>query len=135
MAEQLAAYLEGKRTLAEIVSWAHDAFNEGEFDEPDLEVIRDVVARLGLADVAAFGLTWEDAVGGCWLALAIVQAYASSPPRPDRADAVTNPEPLIRCWPEKDDQEAGSRSLVLTLFLISVVLLLIIQGYPRHLSV
>jgi len=28
----------------------------GEFDEADLEVIRDVVARLGLADVAAFGL-------------------------------------------------------------------------------
>jgi hypothetical protein len=46
-----------------ILSWAHDAFNEGEFDEADLEVLRDVVARLGLADVAAFGLTWEDAVG------------------------------------------------------------------------
>ena len=46
-----------------ILSWAHDAFNEGEFDEADLEVIRDVVARLGLADVAVFGLTWEDAVG------------------------------------------------------------------------
>ena len=63
VAEQLAAYLEGKRTLTAVVSWAHDAFNEGEFDEADLEVIRDVVARLGLADVAAFGLTWEDAVG------------------------------------------------------------------------
>jgi len=35
-----------------ILSWAHDAFNEGEFDEADLEVIRDVVAQLGLADVA-----------------------------------------------------------------------------------
>ena len=63
VAEQLAAYLEGKRTLGTVVSWAHDAFNEGEFEEADLEVIRDVVARLGLADVAAFGLTWEDAVG------------------------------------------------------------------------
>lgn len=62
MAEQLASYLQGHRTLAEIVSWAHDAFNEGEFDEVDLEVIRDVIARLGLADVTAFGLTWEDAV-------------------------------------------------------------------------
>ena len=31
-------------------------FVEGEFDEADLEVIRDVVTRLGLADVAAFGL-------------------------------------------------------------------------------
>ena len=63
VAEQLAAYLEGKRTLAAVVSWAHDAFSEGEFDKADLEVIRDVVARLGLADVAAFGLMWEDAVG------------------------------------------------------------------------
>jgi len=63
VAQQLAAYLEGKRTLAVVVSWAHDAFNDGKFDETDLEVIRDVVARLGLADVAAFGLTWEDAVG------------------------------------------------------------------------
>ena len=49
--------------MRDVVSWAHDAFNEGEFDEADLEVIRDVVAWLGLADVAAFGLTWEDAVG------------------------------------------------------------------------
>ena len=62
VAEQLAAYLQGHRSLAEVVSWAHDAFNEGEFDTKDLEVIRDVVARLGLADVAAFGLAWEDAV-------------------------------------------------------------------------
>ncbi|MCZ7625493.1 MAG: hypothetical protein C3F12_06185 [Candidatus Methylomirabilota bacterium] len=62
VAEQLAAYLEGKKRLGQVVSWAHDAFNEGEFDEADIEVIRDVVARLGLADVTAFGLTWEDAV-------------------------------------------------------------------------
>lgn len=62
VAEELAAYLEGKKALAEVVSWADDAFNEGEFDETDIEVIRDVVARLGLADVTAFGLTWEDAV-------------------------------------------------------------------------
>ncbi|MDE2058248.1 MAG: hypothetical protein KGL31_05405 [candidate division NC10 bacterium] len=62
VAEQLAAYLQGRRTLAEVVSWAHDAFNEGEFDAADIEIIRDAVARLGLADVTAFGLTWEDAV-------------------------------------------------------------------------
>ena len=62
VAEQLISYLQGHRTLVEVVSWAHEAFNEGEFDEADIEVIRDVIARLGLADVAAFGLTWEDAV-------------------------------------------------------------------------
>ncbi len=36
---------------------------EGDFAQKDFVEIRDVVARLGLADVAAFGLTWEDAVG------------------------------------------------------------------------
>jgi hypothetical protein len=35
---------------------------EGEFDAQDFPVLRDLVARLGVADVAAFGLTWEDAV-------------------------------------------------------------------------
>lgn len=62
VAAQLAAYLQGKQILSDVVSWAHDAFSEGEFDEVDFEVIRDVVGRLGLADVEAFGLTWEDAV-------------------------------------------------------------------------
>lgn len=33
---------------------------EGEFDLKDAVVLRDVVARLGVADVRAFGLTWED---------------------------------------------------------------------------
>jgi hypothetical protein len=62
VAERLSAYLRGQQELAEVVSWAEDAMREGEFDEPDFTAIRDVVSRLGLADVAAFGLTWEDAV-------------------------------------------------------------------------
>ena len=33
---------------------------EGEFEEKDLDAIRDVVSRLGVADVRAFGLMWED---------------------------------------------------------------------------
>jgi hypothetical protein len=33
---------------------------EGEFDEKDAATISAVVARLGLADVRAFGLSWED---------------------------------------------------------------------------
>lgn len=33
---------------------------EGEFAETDHDMLRDVVARLGVADVRAFGLTWED---------------------------------------------------------------------------
>jgi hypothetical protein len=33
---------------------------DGEFDERDVDVLRAVIARLGVADVRAFGLTWED---------------------------------------------------------------------------
>jgi hypothetical protein len=33
---------------------------DGEFDPAHLPTIRDVVARIGIADVRAFGLTWED---------------------------------------------------------------------------
>jgi hypothetical protein len=33
---------------------------DGDFDENDAAVISDAVARLGVADVRAFGLTWED---------------------------------------------------------------------------
>lgn len=33
---------------------------EGEFEPQHFTAIRDVVARLGVADVHAFGLTWDD---------------------------------------------------------------------------
>ncbi len=62
VAEWISSYLRGQQTLAEVVARAEDAMREGEFDEGDFTVIRDVLARLGLADVAAFGLTWENAV-------------------------------------------------------------------------
>ena len=63
VAGRISAHLRGEQSLADLVSWAEDAMREGEFADPDFPAIRDVVARLGLADVAAFGLTWEDAAG------------------------------------------------------------------------
>lgn len=62
VADRISAYLQGRQELADLVSWAEEAMRESEFDEADFNTIREVVARLGLADVAAFGLTWEDAV-------------------------------------------------------------------------
>ncbi|MCS7254814.1 MAG: hypothetical protein RMK18_09470 [Armatimonadota bacterium] len=35
---------------------------EDNFSEEDYDVLRDIVARLGLADVMAFELTWEERV-------------------------------------------------------------------------
>jgi cobyrinic acid a,c-diamide synthase len=60
VADKIAAYLRHDISLAELVSWAEEAMKEGEFAEPDAGVLSDAVARLGVADVRAFGLTWED---------------------------------------------------------------------------
>lgn len=63
VAAKMTDYLAHRLTLPELVEWAEEAMREAEFDEHDLETIRDVVSRLGLADVKAFGLTWEDCEG------------------------------------------------------------------------
>jgi hypothetical protein len=60
VARKLAAYLHHKISLAQLVEWAERAMMEGDFRARNLNRVRDVVARLGLADVRAFGLTWED---------------------------------------------------------------------------
>lgn len=59
-AEKLTAYLHHNMSLTSLVNWAESAMMEAEFDDRQMACIRDVVARLGLADVRAYGLTWED---------------------------------------------------------------------------
>jgi hypothetical protein len=60
VARKLAAYLRHEIPLNELVAWANVAMMEADFEEAYYDAIRDVVARLVLADVLAFGLTWED---------------------------------------------------------------------------
>jgi hypothetical protein len=60
VAEKLGDYLCHRLSLAGLVDWAERAMMEEEFDENQLEMLCDIVSRLGLADVRAFGLTWED---------------------------------------------------------------------------
>jgi len=60
VAQKLIDYLQHRITLTELVDWAEVAMMEAEFDERDFETLRDIVSRLGLADVRAFGMTWED---------------------------------------------------------------------------
>ena len=60
VAEKLAAYLRHDLSLADLVAWAEAAMMDGEFELQHLTAIRDVVGRLGVADVRAFGLTWDD---------------------------------------------------------------------------
>jgi hypothetical protein len=58
--QKLTAYLHHELSLAQLVDWAEIALLDGEFAEQDVEALRFVVSRLGVADVRAFGLTWED---------------------------------------------------------------------------
>ena len=60
VAEKIAAYLRHEISLAQLVDWAESSMMDGEFEERDLTALRNVVARLGVADVRAFGLAWED---------------------------------------------------------------------------
>lgn len=63
LAAQLRDYLQHRLTRAALVDWAERAMIEENFDDRDLDTIRDITSRLGLADVREFGLTWEDCEG------------------------------------------------------------------------
>ena len=60
VAARIAAYLHHEITLGELVDWSECALNDGELAEADAKTLSFVIARLGVADVRAFGLTWED---------------------------------------------------------------------------
>jgi hypothetical protein len=57
VADQIAAYLRQQLALDQLVDWAERQIMGADVESP---AVRDALARLGLADVRAFGLTWED---------------------------------------------------------------------------
>lgn len=57
---KLLAYLNRSITLQALVDWAEKMVQEAEYDEKDYELIKSILAHLGLADVKQFGLTWDD---------------------------------------------------------------------------
>ena len=60
VAQKITAYLHHQISLADLVNWAENMMQDADINERDFEPIRDALARLGVADVRAFGLTWED---------------------------------------------------------------------------
>jgi hypothetical protein len=60
VAGKITDYLHGKLSQAELVDWAERAMMDADFDEVDMDVLSDIIGRLGLADVAEFGLRWQD---------------------------------------------------------------------------
>lgn len=60
VAEMITKYLNGEVTRETLVQWAENAMMNDEFEDASHDLLRDIVSRLGLADVREFGLTWED---------------------------------------------------------------------------
>jgi hypothetical protein len=60
VADKIAAYLHHEITLPHLVEWAECAMMDGELEERSASVLSAVIGRLGVADVRAFGLAWED---------------------------------------------------------------------------
>jgi hypothetical protein len=60
LAEMLIKYINRTIDLPSFISWAEDMIREAEFEGGSFELIRDILSRIGLADVREFGLTWDD---------------------------------------------------------------------------
>ena len=60
VAQKLIDYLYYRIALTQLVDWAESAMMEVDFEEQDFEILREIVSRVGLADVRAFGITWEN---------------------------------------------------------------------------
>lgn len=56
----ILSYLRHEISLTQLVDWAEDSLLEASFLEKDMDVLTQVLGRLGLADVQTFGLAWED---------------------------------------------------------------------------
>ncbi len=60
VAGKLTSYLHHELELAELVDWAENIMMDGDFDEDNYNILRDIVSRLGVANVKTFGITWEE---------------------------------------------------------------------------
>ena len=54
VADKIAAYLQHRLTLDQLVDWAENALMEADFDEKEIDTLRAVIGRLGVAEVRAF---------------------------------------------------------------------------------
>lgn len=59
-AKKMLSYMKRQITIKELVDWAEHAVMEGKFKPGQEKVLREVTGRIGVADVKAFGLAWED---------------------------------------------------------------------------
>ena len=60
LADMLIKYINREIGLPALVDWAEEMIREADFESDSFEIIRDILAHIGLADVREFGLTWDD---------------------------------------------------------------------------
>ena len=60
LADMLIKYINHEIDLSRLIDWAEDMIREADFEGGSFELIRDILVRIGLADVREFGLTWDD---------------------------------------------------------------------------
>lgn len=60
LVEMLLKYINRTIDLSTLIDWAEEMIKEADFEESSFGLIRDILARIGLADVREFGLTWDD---------------------------------------------------------------------------
>lgn len=60
VADRIGDWLRHDISLEQLVDWAESALQDAEFEAEGATDLAAVVGRLGLADVRAFGLTWDD---------------------------------------------------------------------------
>jgi hypothetical protein len=60
VSKKIYGYLNHSISNSELVDWAENALMKEDVDEKHADIISDVLARLGVADVKNFGLLWED---------------------------------------------------------------------------
>ena len=58
--KKLLQYINREITLSELIDWSEKMICEGEFEESQAELLRDILGHTGLADVREFGLSWDD---------------------------------------------------------------------------
>ncbi|MCC7164522.1 MAG: hypothetical protein IT331_18660 [Anaerolineae bacterium] len=60
--KQLRAYLNSELSFAQLVDWTETAMVDDEMEEGYDRMLFDMLARIGVADVKEFELSWQDIV-------------------------------------------------------------------------
>jgi hypothetical protein len=60
LANKLIKYINREIDLSKLIGWAEEMMRDADFENKDFELLRDILARIGLADVREFSLSLDD---------------------------------------------------------------------------